>query len=393
MAFKVADRIQHLPPYPFVAIQAEVRRLQQAGKKVYNMNMGSPDLPAPDWVIKKLAESAALPNKHGYSGYQGTPQFRQAVARYYQKEFNVELDPETEVLPVLGSKEGLANITLALASKGDVILAPNPGYPTYEAAAILAEAEAYIMPLKEENAFLPDLKAIPAEVAQRARMMWVNYPNNPTGALATVEDYARMIAFCREYDILFMSDNPYFAVIFDGTPGTSALQVPGAKEMTVEFMSLSKSHNMAGWRLGAAVGNADAINALLTVKSNVDSGHFTPVYEAGVVALDETPQEWINERNQVYWRRACLLMDALPEIGLKINTPPRGGIYLWAQVLDGDDVGYCKSALSDALVSMVPGSIYGEVGKGYVRISLMVAETELLNAIASLKAWWASRGK
>ncbi len=188
MTFKVADRIKNLPNYPFVAIQAEVNQLKAQGRKIYNMNMGSPDLPAPSWVIEKLAQSASLPNKHGYSGYQGIPAFRKAVADYYQREFDVTLDPDKEVLPLLGSKEGLMNMTLALVSKGDVVLAPTPAYPTYEMAGIVAEADVYMMPLKEENGFLPDLAAIPADIAKRARIMWVNYPNNPTGALASVAD-------------------------------------------------------------------------------------------------------------------------------------------------------------------------------------------------------------
>jgi LL-diaminopimelate aminotransferase len=391
MPLQVAERIRDLPNYPFVAINAQVRQLQEAGRKIYNMNMGSPDLPPPAWVVEALSTAAHNPHKHGYAGYQGLPAFRQAVARYYQKLFGVELDPEKEVLPLLGSKEGLVNMTLALVGSGDAVLIPNPAYPAYEMAARLAGGEPYLFPLLESENYLPNLDRLPVEVAERAKILWANYPHNPTGVVASLEDYGRMLDYCRQHDILLMSDNPYFAVTFDGSPPVSALQAPGAKERVVEFMSLSKSHNMAGWRLGAAVGNAEAIAALLKVKSNMDSGHFAAVYEAGVAALEQTPQDWIDERNQVYWRRAQILMEALPQAGLSVPLPPKGGIYLWAKVANGDDVGYCQAALMATGVSMVPGSIYGEVGQGYIRLSLMVPEAELGGVTESLKAWWATQ--
>lgn len=392
MAFRVAKRIENLPNYPFVKVNAEVRKLQEQGKEIYKMNMGSPDLPPPQHVIDTLNSQSQLPNKHGYSGYRGTPAFRQAVADYYKAQFDVDLNPDTEILPLLGSKEGLVNFTLAMVSPEDVVLYPNPSYPTYEMAAILAEAERYMMPLTFENNYLPDLDAIPTDVADRAKLLWVNYPNNPTGALASVDDYARMLDFCKKHNIMLASDNPYFAIVFDGSKPTSALQVPGAKEYTVEFMSLSKSHNMAGWRLGAAVGNADAIAALLRVKSNVDSGHFTPVYDAGVAALNDTDQAWIDERNQVYVRRLQVVLDNLDDIGLELEAEPKGSIYLWPRVKGGNDEEYCRGALYEAGVSMVPGSVYGEVGKGYVRISLVQPEEKLAIAVQKLKEWYPTRG-
>lgn len=391
MSFRIAPRIQKLPNYPFVAIEAEVRRLRAQGRDIVRIDMGSPDLPPPPHVIEQLSHSARQVNKHGYSGYRGIPEFRQAIARYYKRIFNVELDPDKEVLPVIGSKEGLMNLTLALAGPGDVVLCPSPAYPTYEAAAIMSEAEPYIMPLTQENNFLPDLDAIPEEVARRARILWVNYPNNPTGALAHLEDYQRMLAFCQKYNILLGSDNPYFAIIFNGSKPISALQVPGAKEHTVEFMSLSKSHNMAGWRLGAAVGNPQAIEALLTVKSNMDSGHFTPVYEAGICALDETPAEWSEQLTATYKRRLQYFIDAADEIGLELTSIPKGAVYVWAKVKDGDDKAYAHDALHEAGISLVAGSIYGEAGKGYVRISLMLQENRLPEVIDRLKQWAKNR--
>ena len=391
MSFRAAKRLDNLPNYPFVALQAKIRELQTAGKEVFRMDMGSPDLPPPDFVIEKLVESARQPDKHGYSGYRGTPEFRQAVARYYKNTFDVDLNPETEVLPLLGSKEGLMNLSIAVLSPGDVVLNPTPAYPTYEMGGRLTEAEVYNMPLTRENNFFPDLDAIPADVAARARILWLNYPNNPTGAMCTVEDYARAVEFCAEHDILLASDNPYFAVVFSGPIAPSALQAPNAKAHTVEFMSLSKSHNMAGWRLGAAVGNADVLAALLQVKSNVDSGSFKPAYEAAVCALDETPQEWMDERNAVYAKRARMIVDAFPELGLELEFMPNGSLYIWGTVPDGDDVGYAEGALHDAGVAIVAGSTYGDIGKGYVRITLNVPEDKLARALESWKQWASSR--
>jgi LL-diaminopimelate aminotransferase len=391
MAFRVAKRLENLPDYPFVAIQAEIRKLVNAGNEVFRMDMGSPDMPPPDFVIEKLAESARQPDKHGYSGYRGTPEFRQAVARYYKKEFDVDLDPESEVLPLLGSKEGLMNLSLAVLSPGDVVLNPTPSYPTYEQGGIMTEAEVFHMPLTKENNFFPDLNAIPEDIAQRARILWLNYPNNPTGAMCSVDDYARAVAFCAKYDILLASDNPYFAVVFDGPFAPSALQAPNAKAHTVEFMSLSKSHNMAGWRMGAAVGNAEVLAALLTVKSNLDSGHFKPAYEAAVCALDETSQEWTDERNAIYANRAKMLVNALPELGLELEFMPKGSLYIWATVPDGDDVAYAHNVLHEAGVAIVAGSTYGDIGRGYVRITLNVPEARLARALDAWRNWASSR--
>ncbi|NJL94683.1 MAG: aminotransferase class I/II-fold pyridoxal phosphate-dependent enzyme [Anaerolineae bacterium] len=272
MALHIAHRIQNLPNYPFVEISAQVNRLQAAGHDVIRMDMGSPDLPPPLEVRQKLAELVMSDAGHGYTGYRGLPAFRQAVARYYERTFGVHLDPDTEVLPLIGSKEGLVNATLALVGPGDSVLVPSLSYPAYAMGALLAEAEVCELEVNATGGYLADLSQVPTEVAQSARLLWVNYPHNPTGALASVQDYTTAVEFCRANNLLLMSDNPYFAVVFEGQAPVSALQAPGAREVTVEFMSLSKSHNMAGWRLGAAVGQAEAIAALLQVKSNVDSG-------------------------------------------------------------------------------------------------------------------------
>lgn len=384
MVFRLAKRVADIPDYPFLAISAAVRQKQQTGEDVIRLDMGSPDMPPPPEIVKKLSEIAAQPNQHGYTGYRGLPNFREAVARYYKRLFDIDLNPETEVLPLLGSKEGLGNFILATINPGDVVICPNPAYPSYSVITQIAGAEPYYVPLLADNNFFPDFAAIPADIISRARALWLNYPNNPTGALATVEQYQQAFAFCKTNDIMLLSDNPYFGVIFDGGYSTSALQADPDKSCVIEFMSMSKSHNMAGWRLGAAVGNQDAIEALLRMKSNMDSGHFAAIYYAGAYALDETPQTWLDERNGIYGNRAKLLYDNLEAMGLIAESKPIGSLYIWARVPDGNDIRYAQNALENN-VSLAAGSIYGDAGKGYVRMSLVQPEERIAEAIARLK--------
>ena len=387
MAFRVAKRIDDLPNYPFVQISAKVNELQAQGKDIIRLDMGSPDLPPPQAVREHMAKMVMADNTHGYTGYRGVPEFRKAVAKYYKQLFDVDLNPNTEVLPLIGSKEGLVNMTLAVAGEGDVVLVPSLSYPAYAMGARLADADIFELPLTEENNYIADLSIIPADIAERARILWMNYPHNPTGVIASIDDYAKAVAFCRQHNILLASDNPYFHVTFDGDAPVSALQVPGAKDWTVEFMSLSKSHNMAGWRLGACVGKAEAIAALLQVKSNMDSGHFLPAYQAGVLALETTSDEWIAERNDRYRCRRDMVVEALPRMGLTMRTMPKGALYLWASVDEGNDLDYCQGALEQAYVSIVPGSIYGDSGKGYVRVGLTTDEDRLAEALRRLIEW------
>lgn len=389
MHFRVAERIQTLPHYPFVEISANVQRLKAQGVDVIRLDMGSPDMPPPEDVRRVMAQEVMENEGHGYTGYRGTPEFRKAVARYYKRLFNVDLDPEKEVLPLIGSKEGIVNLTLALVGNGDTVLVPSIGYPAYEMAARLAGGRIFEMMVSEDNNYLPSLEEIPSEAAFASRLLWMNYPNNPTGVLATVEDYAQAVEFCREHGILLASDNPYFHVTFDGDAPVSALQVPGAKEVAVEFMSMSKSHNMAGWRMGACVGNANALSALLQVKSNMDSGHFTPAYEAAVYALDHTPQDWIDARNEIYRNRRDMLLEAAPSMGLEVRTIPKGALYLWAVVKthSGDDVAYCSEVLEKTGVSVVPGAVYGKEGRGYVRVGLTTPDERLAEAIDRIVRW------
>ena len=383
-----ASRLTTLPPYPFAVISQRVRELQRAGHDIIRLDIGSPDMPPPVSVIDALDQSARRPDRHGYAGYKGTADFREAVAAYYRRRFDVDLDPETEVLPLLGSKEGIVNLALAYIGDGDLVLAPDLSYPSYTAGAHLAGGSSSLFRLDAHAGYQPDFASISAEDAARAKLIWVNYPNNPTGATVGVDVYQQAVYFCSAHDIILASDNPYCDVTFDGYSAPSALQARGAKNCTVEFMSFSKSYNMAGWRLGAAVGNAEALRNLLVVKSNVDSGHFHSIYDAGIAAL-EIPQSWIDERNQIYQRRRDRMMAALPEIGLQAQIP-LGSLYIWAKAQQGDGTTYTQRALEATSVVLAPGIIYGDAGKDYVRISIGMDDDRIDEAMQRLKLWYAS---
>jgi len=378
-----------LPPYFFHKLNTRITELRAAGREVIRMDAGSPDLPPAVHILSALERSARDPQNHGYQSYNGTPEYRAAWRDFYAERFGVHLD-DRETTLVIGAKEGVFNLSQAYLDPGDVSLVPDPGYAPYSAGARFAGADVYYMQLRETDAYLPDFDAIPADVVRRAKLMWLNYPNNPTGATAERDFYQHMVDYCRVHNILLASDNPYCEVTFDGYTAGSALEADGAMDCTIEFVSLSKSHNMAGWRLGAAVGNPDAIKTLLTVKSNVDSGHFQAIYDAGIMAFDEVPQAWINERNLVYQRRRDLILDALPHIGLTAHKP-KGSLYVWGRVAEGDGASYAEQALMKAHVSIAPGAIYGPGGTNYVRFSVGVADDRLEEALARLKKWYTSR--
>lgn len=383
----VAHRLSNLPEYVFAALGARIQQLIAEGHDVIRLDIGNPDKPPPEHVITALDHSARNAANHGYSPYTGLPAFRQAVARYYQRRFGVELDPQREVLPLLGSKEGLVNFALAYLDRGDIALTPDIGYPAYSMGTRLAGGDVCFMPLRAEAAYLPNFDEIPSDVAARAKLVWVNYPNNPTGATADLTFYNRAVQFCAQHDLLLVSDNPYVEITFGDYAAPSALQAHDAKDHVVEFMSLSKSYNMAGWRLGAAVGNATAIKNLLRIKSNIDSGHFKPIYEAGIAALDETPQAWLESRNAMYQARLERILAALPEIGLEAHYP-KGAIYVWAHVLNGTGEQYAERALTEASVSIAPGTAYGPGGEQYVRMSIATPDERLDEALHRLKVWY-----
>ncbi|NLT72876.1 MAG: LL-diaminopimelate aminotransferase [Chloroflexi bacterium] len=376
---KIAKRIENLPPYVFATVEKRIAAERAHGVDVISLGIGSPDLMPPKEIIDAMYQSALRPDTHGYAGYYGTPALRQATADYYGRRFGVELDPGSEILPLIGSKEGLANVALAFIDPGSIALATDPGYPTYRMGALLAGGDSYPMPLYRENGWLPDFDAIPGDVLKRATIMWLNYPNNPTGAAAPLEFLARAVDFASANDILICYDNPYCDVTFDGYVAPSILQVPGAKEVSIEFNSHSKTYNMAGWRVGVAVGNATAIEALTTVKTNIDSGIFRPIQDAATLAYNGD-QSWLAERNAIYQRRRDIILGWLPRLGMSADVP-KGGLYVWARVPEGATCEeYALDMLDKTGVWMTPGTAFGQYGEGYLRLSVCVPEERLLEA-------------
>lgn len=387
---KTATRLENLQPYFFAVIAQQLHQMRNSGIDVIALDIGSPDLPPPPGVVETLCKSASKPDTHGYTGYRGTPEFRKAVARYYKRRFDVELNPDTEILPLLGSKEGIVNLSLAYLDRGDTSLIPDISYPSYSQGARLAGGDIQWLSVNEEDGYLPQLKDLQLDKSRNPRILWLNYPNNPTGAVASNAFYADAVAFCNDHDLVLASDNPYVDVTYDGFEAGSVLEIDDAKQCSIEFMSFSKTYNMGGWRLGAAVGNAEILKRLLQVKSNIDSGHFQSVYDAGVVALDETTSDWIRERNNVYQRRRDLIMAVLQSIGLRASLP-LGSLYIWAQTLDMDGSRYVQMALEGAHVAFAPGAAYGPGGEQFIRISLGIADNRLIEALDRLKHWYQSQ--
>jgi LL-diaminopimelate aminotransferase len=373
-----------MPPYVFATLGRRIRELVAKGNDVIRLDIGSPDLPPPDHVIETLYRAAQNPSRHGYGGYYGTPELRRAMAAYYENRFGVTLDPETEIAPLIGSKEGIANVALAFVDRGQVVLVPDPGYPTYALGTLLAEGVPYRVPLLEENGFLPDLGAIPGDVARSARILWLNYPNNPTAATATLDFFGTAVAWAKRHNVLICHDNPYCDVTFDGYVAPSLLQVPGARDVVLEFNSLSKTYNMAGWRVGMAVGNAEAVEALARTKTNIDSGIFLPIQDASALALTGD-QAWLAERNEIYRERRDLILTTLQQIGIQAARPV-ASLYLWPRVPDGyRSAEFTTRVLEEAAVSITPGSVFGQQGEGYMRISLGMSTDRIREAMERLR--------
>ncbi len=389
-----AQRLSHLPPYPFAGWADHVAHVRRGGLDVIRLDVGNPDLPPPEEVIRTLCRSAQRTDGHGYPGYRGIASLRRAVADYYRRRFGVRLDRENEVVPLIGSKEGLINIALAYLGPGDLALVPDPGYAPYARGAVLAGAESYTFPLLRERGFLPDLTAIPAGVANAASLMWLNYPNNPTGATAGLDFFADAVAFARQHDLLLCHDAPYVDVTFAGYRAPSLLQVPGARDVAIEFNSLSKMANMAGWRVGMAVGNAKALRSLAQVKSNIDSGIFRPLQEAAVAALS-VESDWVSRRNEVYEERFELLIDGLQAIGLGA-PPPQATLYLWVPIPEtvgmekgprGRSESFARTLLRETGIAVAPGAFFGPGGEGYVRVSATAPTAQIEEARCRLLAW------
>lgn len=364
-----ANRINSLPPYFFHQLNQKIATLKRAEADIIRMDMGSPDMPPAPFIVEALKKSADDPTHHGYMPFGGTPHYREAWAHFYGKRFGVELDPQTKVLGLLGSKEGIFNLAMAYVNPGEVVLVPDPGYAPYTMGARMAGGVVVYMPLLAENKFLPDLRTLKPDVLNRAKLMWLNYPNNPTGGVASLEFFAEAVALARQYNFLIGHDAPYAEITYDGYRAPSILQIPNAKEVCVEMNTMSKTFNMSGWRAGAACGNAEVLNALNTMKSNVDAGSFQPVMDAAAAALTGDPM-WLVERNEQYRQRRDIVVDALRSAGMQVDSPS-GAIYVWAKLPAGiSETDYADALLKKAHVSVTPGTVFGPSGKGYIRLSL-----------------------
>jgi LL-diaminopimelate aminotransferase len=378
-------RLERIPPYLFAELERKVREKREQGIDVISLGIGDPDTPTPAFVVDALQAAAAASGTHQYPSNRGRPEFREAVARFYERRFGVELDPEHEVIPALGAKECIFNLNLAFLDEGDVALAADPGYPVYTGGPLLTGGEPVLMPLLPESGFAPDLDAIPAEACERARLLYLNYPNNPTGAVAPDGLFERVVEFARSRDVLVVHDASYTETTFDGYVAPSFLETAGAKEVGVEVFSLSKGYNMTGWRTAAILGNPEAVEAYWRLKTNVDSGMFEAVQLAAAAALEDGDGT-AREMSATYQRRRDLVCAALAEIGVDV-IPPRGTIYIWAPVPEGHtSESYCELVLEESAVVVSPGGAYGPNGEGFFRISLTVPDERLSQAVERLRA-------
>jgi LL-diaminopimelate aminotransferase len=379
-----AKRLQQTPPYLFADLDRRKEELQRNGIDVISLAIGDPDLPTPEHIVRSLREAVADPTSHQYPPYAGTLGFREAVAEWYEERFGVSLDPGREVLALIGSKEGIAHLPWAVLNPGEYALVPDPGYPVYQTATILAGGVPYAFGLLPEQAFLPDVSAVPSDVARAARLMFLNYPNNPTAATADVEFFQEVVRFARDHDLIVVHDNSYSEIAYDGYRPPSFLQAEGAKEVGVEFHSLSKTFCMTGWRIGFVCGNAEVVGALAKLKTNVDSGIFTAVQRAGEVAL-RGHREGLRERLAVFGARRDLVVGALREAGWRVSSP-RATFYVWAEVPEGfDSVTFAQHVLDRCAVVITPGIGYGQMGDRYVRLSFTTPDARLAEAVNRLR--------
>lgn len=373
-----SKRLQQLPPYPFAELDRKKRELGLKGIALIDLSIGDPDLPTPQSIVDVMQKAVTRPEYHSYPPYEGTLKFREAVARWYLKRFGVQVDPKTEVLALIGSKEGIANIHYAFVDPGDIVLVPTPGYPVYGNATKFAGGLPYLLPLHKANQFLPDLSLVPESTAQKAKMLHLNYPNNPTGAVTTETFFEEVVTFARRHQIIACHDAPYTEIYYDGHKPASFLQTPGAKEVGVEFHSLSKTFNMTGWRLGFAVGNASILRGLSSIKMYTDSGQFAATQEAGIYALEHA-ETLTPPIRAVYQERRDIFVEALKKIGLKVS-PSKATFYLWADVPGGQtSAGFASHLLGQGVV-VTPGSAFGEAGEGFIRLTLTAPKERLLEA-------------
>ena len=385
---RFAERVNKLPPYVFAGMAKKIAELRARGVSVINFGMGDPDVPTPEYLLDELREAVGRPQNSRYPDYFGKPALRRAIADWYQDRFGVTLEPDGEVLPLIGSKEGIANVALAFTDPGEGALVPDPSYPVYKFGTIMANGVPISVPLREENGWLPDFDEIDLDVAKAANVIWLNYPNNPTGAVADLAFFERAVHWAKQHDIIIAHDNPYSEVSFDGYKPPSIFEVPEAKEIAVEFNSLSKTFSMAGQRIGMVVGNSEIIEVLGRIKSNIDSGIYGAIQDTAIAAYTRD-QSWIPARNEIYRKRRDKLCDVLNAIG--VDAPrPKASLYIWARVPEG----YTSRSFADHLldkigVAITPGTSYGSHGDGYFRMSLTVSDHEVDEAVTRIRSLFA----
>jgi LL-diaminopimelate aminotransferase len=380
-----SKRLERIPPYAFAQLERKISEKRAAGVDVISLGIGDPDRPTPPLIVEAMQEAVSEPETHRYPTNRGREDFRGAVRDFYERRFDVKLDPENEIIPALGAKEAIFNLSLAFLDPDDYALAADPGYPVYTSGPWLAGAEPVLMALEPERGFVPDLGAIDEDIARRSKLMFLNYPNNPTGAVVPDEFFDRVVEFARAYEILVVHDNAYSEIVFDGYHAPSFLQTPGAKEVGIEVFSLSKGYNMTGWRCGVLVGNAAALETYWRLKTNIDSGLFEAVQLAGVAALSPDADAEVASMNELYRRRRDLVCEALHKIGVNVR-PPHSTIYVWAPVPEGfaSSEAYCAHVLERTGVVLTPGAVYGPAGEGWFRISLTTPDERLLEAVERL---------
>lgn len=384
ISIEMASRVKSLPPYLFAAIDKMKQEARSKGVDLIDLSIGDPDIPTPAHIVDAMKAAIEKPEHHRYPSYEGMLSYREAVARWYRRRFGVDLDPAKEVLSLIGSKEGIGHIPLAFVNPGDVVLVPTPGYPVYPVGTLFAGGESCMMPLEERNGFLPDLNAIPAEALKRAKLMFINYPNNPTSAVAPRSFYEEVISFAAKHNIIVCHDAAYSEIYFDGEKPLSFMEIDGAREVGVELHSLSKTYNMTGWRIGFAVGNADVIAGLGKIKTNLDSGVFQAIQEASITALD-TDDKILSPIRDLYQERRDVLSAGLREIGLELSKP-KASFYLWTKVPKGfDSSRFVAHLLEKAGILTTPGNGFGAPGEGYVRFALTVPVERIRQAVDRIK--------
>ncbi len=383
---RLAKRVEELPPYLFAQISKVIAAKKAQGIDVITFGIGDPDLPTPPHILDRLHRAADNPLNHRYPESEGLPELRQAISGWYERRFEASFDPERECLALIGSKEGIAHMALTLIDPGDVALATDPGYPVYEIGTMFAGGVTIKLPLTRESDWKPDLDAIPEDLAAKAKVLWLNYPNNPTAAVADVAFFEKVVAWAKEYDVSICHDNPYCDVAYDGYRPISIFQVPGARDIAIEFNSWSKIYNMTGWRIGMAVGNGDLVDALMRVKSNIDSGIPQAIQEMAIEAV-EGPQDVIDEHNAIYQRRRDRIVEAVRKIGLEVD-PPKASLYVWAKLPDGITSGdFAARVIDECAVVVTPGRGYGLNGEGYVRLSVTTPDDQVEEGCQRLENW------